>query len=113
MHELAVTEGILNIAAAEAKKHGASRILSIRLKIGEFSGVVPQLIQEYFDIVSRDSIADGAKLVVERVPATVKCARCGAENRMEGFKHLCPSCGSDDITMLTGREFFIDSLEAE
>ena len=41
MHELAITEGIIAAAVPEAQKHGAQRILEIRLKIGELSGVLP------------------------------------------------------------------------
>jgi len=113
MHELALTQSILDIALSEAEKHGASRVLSIRLKLGEFSGVVPQLIQEYFDIAGRGTPAEGARLVMDRVPVTVRCSACGAENTMDRFRYLCPSCGSDQIRMLTGREFYVDSLEVE
>ena len=49
MHELAITEGIIKAAVPAAQNAGAKRILKIRLKIGELSGVFPEYIQEYFD----------------------------------------------------------------
>lgn len=113
MHELAVTESILNIAVAEAQKHNASRVLEIRLKIGEFSGVLPQLIQDYFDIVSKDTIADGAKLVIDRIPIGVRCNNCSHENTIDIMKIKCPVCGSTDVKIVSGKEFYVDSMEVE
>lgn len=113
MHELAITESILNIAVDEAKKHGARKVLSIKLKVGEFSGVVPQLIQEYYNIVSRDTVADGAELIIENVPVTIKCNDCGNEGVIDRTKIKCPQCGSINIRIVTGREFYVDSMEVE
>ena len=39
MHELALTEGILEIVRAEAEKNGFSRVLEITLRVGAFSGI--------------------------------------------------------------------------
>ncbi len=113
MHELAITESILNIALSEAEKHGASKVISIKIKLGEYSDIVPQFIQEYFNIVSAETPASGASLFFERIPVTVRCLDCGAESPMEKRKFICPACRSSNIKMLTGKEFYIDSLEAE
>lgn len=113
MHELAITQGILDIAVSEAEKRSVSKVLSIKIKLGEFSGVVPQLIQEYFDIASRGTVAERAELIIEKVPVTVKCLSCGARSTVERTLIKCPACGSPEIKMLTGREFYVDSLEVE
>jgi hydrogenase nickel incorporation protein HypA/HybF len=113
MHELAITQSILNIAVEEAKKYNASKVISIRIKIGELSGVVPQLIQEYYNIASRDTIAEMAKLEIERVPITLRCLECGFESGIEKLKMKCPECSSINIKIMTGREFYVDSLEVE
>lgn len=113
MHELAVTESLLKIAVSEAESHKAQRILSIKIKLGEYSDIVPELIQEFFDVIAKNSIAEGARLVVERIPVTVECLSCAAVSRLERMSFSCPQCKSTHIKMLTGREFFIDSLEAE
>ena len=48
MHELAVTQSILDIALRHAERVGAQRILSINLVIGELTGFVDDSIQFYF-----------------------------------------------------------------
>ncbi len=113
MHELAITEGIIEAAIPEAERHGAKKILEIRLKIGELSGVLPECIQEYFNIASRGTIAEGALLKVEKIPITIKCNACGYNGEIPKRKIHCPECGSAEIKLLSGREYFVDSLEVE
>ena len=113
MHELAITEGILRAAIPEAERHGAKRILEIRLKIGELSGVLPECIQYYFDIASRGTIAENARLTVERLPATIACPDCGYEGAVDRRRVRCPRCGGMAYRLTGGKEYFVDSLEAE
>ena len=113
MHELAITEGIIEAAIPEAEKYGAKRILEIRLKIGELSGVMPECIQYYFDIASKGTIAENAKLKIEKIPVTVRCLDCGFEGVIDRKKIRCPDCGGTELKLIGGREYFVDSLEAE
>ncbi len=113
MHELAITEGIIEAAVPAAKKAGAKKILEIRLKIGELSGVFPEYIQEYFDMASEDTIAKGAVLKVETIRAAIKCGICGYEGVIDRKKIKCPKCGSIDFKLTAGREYYVDSLEVE
>ncbi|MCL1905822.1 MAG: hydrogenase maturation nickel metallochaperone HypA [Clostridiales bacterium] len=113
MHELALTQSILDIALAEAAKHRAARVLEICIKAGALAGVLPELIQEYFNIVSAGTAAEGALLTVEKLPAVITCLDCGAENETQGFIFTCPVCNSNNIKLLKGREFYVYSLEAE
>ena len=113
MHELAITEGILEAAVPAAEKAGAKKILEIRLKIGELSGVMPSCIEEYLNIIAKGSIAEGAKLTVDTIPIRIRCRGCGAENTIGRKKISCPACGGTDIQIIAGREYFVDSLEVE
>lgn len=113
MHELALTQSILRIALTEAERHGAKRVLAIRIKVGVLSGVLPELIQEYYNIVSANTAAEKAEISVERVPATIECRDCGAKNEAQRFVITCPECGGSQIRLLAGREFYVDSLEVE
>jgi len=113
MHELAITQGILGIALDEAAKRNVSRVISIKIMIGDFSGIVPQLIQEYYNIASRGTVAENAALILERVPVTIRCLSCGAVSTVSKTFVKCSVCGSEQIKMLTGREFNVDSMEVE
>jgi len=113
MHELAITEGIFEAAVPEALKHGAKRILEIRLKIGVLSGVIPECIEEYFNMISAGTIAEGAKIKVEYIPVSIECRQCGYKGGIDRYKKRCPHCESRDIKITGGREYYVDSLEVQ
>lgn len=113
MHELAITEGIMRVALPAAEKNGAKKILEIRLKIGELSGVIPGCVEEYFSMLSEGTIAEGARIVAETVPAALECRACGYRGRADRRLRGCPSCGGKDIRITGGREYYVDSLKVE
>jgi hydrogenase nickel incorporation protein HypA/HybF len=113
MHEMAVTQSVLDIAVKHAQQAGASRITRINLVIGELSGVVDDSVQFYFDFLSRDTIAAGAELVFERHPAMYRCRECKTDFHPDGHDWTCPSCGELAFEVVAGREFRIESIEVE
>ena len=113
MHELAITEGIIEAAVPEAKKHGAEKILEIRMRIGELSGVIPECISEYFDIASKGTIAEGAALTFETIPASITCRDCSYSGAIRKGSYVCPKCGSSAFSLTGGREYYVESLKVE
>lgn len=113
MHELAITEGILRTAVPKAEQSGAKKILEIRLSIGELSGVIPEYVQYYFDLIGKGTIAEGAKIVAKVLPVAVSCPDCGYEGGIDRKDRRCPECRSTRFRITGGREFYVDSLLAE
>lgn len=113
MHEYAVTQSMLNIALEEAKRAGAAKILEIRLVIGDLSTILDDSVQMYFDIMSEGTLAQGAKLVFNRVRAQFRCRECGEVfvKPPKGFD--CPRCGGLGMPTEKGKEFYIESLEVD
>lgn len=114
MHELQVTERILNIALKHAGINNVSKIVSIQLKVGEMSDLEDDWIQKYFDYLSEDTIAKGAKLKIERTPVTMQCDDCAHSfhvNIKEMNEILCPECSSKKCTLTAGREYYIKDME--
>jgi len=69
MHEVSIMESAVRMAVDAAKSAGASRVLVLRLRVGTLSGAVPEALRFAFDVVCRDTIAEGASLEMETVPA--------------------------------------------
>ena len=113
MHELVIVEGILDTVIPEVRKYNVEKILSIRLKIGELSGVVPGCIHEYFGIAAKGTIAEGAKIIIETAPIRIRCRDCGFEGEISKGTYACPRCGSPGFRIISGREYFVESVEAE
>jgi hydrogenase nickel incorporation protein HypA/HybF len=113
MHELGVTENIVNIALAKAGEVQASKVIQINLVIGELSGFVPDCIQFYFDSLSKDTIAQGAVLHFESVPTELRCRDCATSFQPQDTLWSCPECQSQSVEISQGRELYIESVEVE
>ncbi|UCD21930.1 MAG: hydrogenase maturation nickel metallochaperone HypA [Chloroflexota bacterium] len=113
MHELGITENIVNIALTKAGEAQASRISRINLVIGEMSGFVADCIQFYFDSLSQDTIAQGAALHFEIVPAQLQCRNCSTVFTPKDTVWSCPECSGQSVEISKGRELYIESIEVE
>jgi hydrogenase nickel incorporation protein HypA/HybF len=113
VHELAVTESILNITMQYATQAGAVRVTSLNLVIGQLASIVDDSVQFYWDMISEGTMCAGAKLHFERKPATLKCLDCEQAYALDGELTDCPNCHSVRIKVVTGEEFFVESIEIE
>ena len=113
MHELALTRSLIDLVQTEAQKQGFTRALELRLKVGAYSGVVPDYILNLFPYASKGTVCEGAVLLFETVPASFRCADCGYEGGVDRKSACCPVCGGTALKMTAGREFYVDSLKVE
>jgi hydrogenase nickel incorporation protein HypA/HybF len=114
MHELAVTESLLQVVLRHARAGGASKVLSVGVRIGEVSDLVDEWVRRYFDHLSRGTIAEGAVVRIERAPAMFRCGACGhnfpADPRTrEAIR--CPRCESEETALVSGREYLVQQIE--
>lgn len=110
MHELALADAVVRIAARHA---AGRRVARVEVKVGHLRQVVPEALEFAFRLVSEGTELDGAELVLEEVPAVVVCRACGAEGEVEGFPLACPACAGLDVEILRGEELLVDALELE
>lgn len=113
MHELAVTESILEIASSYAKKSKASRVTRINLVIGKLSSIVDDSVQFYWEPIAEGTICSGSTLSFKRLPAVLHCTICNQDYQIEEELTPCPICGGYQTTIVSGEEFFVDSIEIE
>ena len=113
MHELSIVASLFETLEEKAKDNRAKKIISVRLKVGALSGVVPELLKTAFDIYKKDTLADEAELVIEEVPLKVKCLKCGAEITKDDFVFICEECASSELKTLAGTELLLEKVELE
>ena len=113
MHELTVTQSILDIALEHAAKANASRIGRINLVIGDSAGIVEECVSFYFEMLSAETIASGALLSFDRVPLRARCSECGATFPLDELEWSCPRCRGGALEIVAGRELYVDSIEVE
>ncbi len=116
MHELPVIQSILDVVLNHARMNQVSRVFSIALAIGELSDLQDEWLQRYFDYISKGTLAQSARLVIERTPVVLKCSNCAKEIQVKTAEMndvICPACGGKELTLIAGREYFIKSMEAQ
>jgi hydrogenase nickel incorporation protein HypA/HybF len=113
MHELSVTESILDIATSHAKEAGAKKVTQINLVIGRLSSIIDDSVQFYWDSLSEGTICENSKLSFKRLPAILHCTACQIDYQIENELTPCPRCGGYQTTIKGGEEFFVESIEIE
>ena len=113
MHEFGVMSYLLSAVEAKAQELHATRVLAINLVIGDRASIVDDSLLYYFEMMTPDTIVEGASLNTRHVPSRFRCAAC--ENTYEplGMDYCCPTCGGIGQLTDEGSEFLIESIVIE
>jgi hydrogenase nickel incorporation protein HypA/HybF len=112
MHELSIAQNILEIVR-DALPQGHGNVSSVKVRIGDMAGVVPDSLTFCFSALTAGTPLQGASLDIERVPLKARCRACGGDNVLGEFIFVCPSCGSNELQLLSGRELEVAAIEVE
>lgn len=113
MHEMALTESVLQILEQQAVEQNFKKVKTVWLEIGALSHVEPEALRFCFDAVVKDSLADGANLEIIRTPGEAWCFSC--KKNVEVFNVLdeCPACGGIELRTSGGDQMKVQKLEVE
>ena len=113
MHELALSQGIIDVIRDQSAAQGFTRVKTVRLVIGALSHVEPEAIAFGFDAVSRGTVAEGAALDIERPPGEAFCLGCEKPVPLAERSDPCPHCGGHQLVVTGGEELRVKELEVE
>ena len=113
MHEMALTESIVEIAVEAAKKQGAGKVKRVFVDVGGLSHVEPDALLFCFAAVSAGTIAEGAELEIDRVPGAGWCLDCGKTVPIAERFGACPECGGYHVKMTGGDDLRVREIEVE
>jgi hydrogenase nickel incorporation protein HypA/HybF len=111
MHEYSIVQALLNKVEAECASRGAFAVHRLSIRIGELSGVEPDLLATAWETFREDSICRGAPMEIRRVPARWACPTC-AEPIAKGARLQCPVCRIP-AKLAEGDEIVLDQIEME
>ncbi|HEY0672046.1 MAG TPA: hydrogenase maturation nickel metallochaperone HypA [Longimicrobiales bacterium] len=114
MHELPATRGILALALDTARAAQAERISSIDILIGEMTSIVDDSVQFYFDVMSKNTPAEGAKLNFKREAGVGTCLSCMTTFAVRPpLDPECPYCHAFSVRVTGGNRFLVESIEVD
>ena len=108
MHELSLAQAIADTARKYA---GGAPVERVSVRIGHFRQVVPDSLTFSWQLLTEGGDLDGCELAVEHVPAVVRCTDCHAETKLDWPILQCRKCESTDVTLLSGEEFLVASID--
>jgi len=111
MHELSIAQNIVEIVKQNVPQEDLKGVTSIKLKIGDMSGVVTESLEFGFLAIISGTELEDAKLDIEKIPFFLKCNECKQESSNEYGSSICPECGSSNTTILSGLELQIIEVE--
>ena len=124
MHEFSAACSIVDTALEAAKNNKATKVSIVNVEVGEFTFLVPEQLVFNFEIASKNSILEGAELLIKTVKGQLLCDDCKFEgesqvdpnipNQIAAFAPMkCPKCGGSSTKITGGKDFVITSIEAE
>jgi hydrogenase nickel incorporation protein HypA/HybF len=113
MHEMALAEGILQIIEDAAAQQGFKRVTEVRLEMGALAGVEVEALSFCLDMVLKESVAEGARLELEKISGQGYCLGCGETVPVNALYEACPKCGSYQVQATGGTEMRVKDLLVE
>lgn len=111
MHEYSLVRALFKQVDALRREHNAQRVETIRVCVGQFSGVEPELFRLAFETMVDDSSAQGAELQMREEALAAQCDACGIEFAIESFRFECPTChSSSSLHVVRGEGLVLESV---
>lgn len=113
MHEISIALSIIEIAESKAREQNSRCIQTIKIRLGEFTAVVKEALEVAFEVARQGTLAENARLEIEKVPMIVRCVTCGPiANPMRSVCLVCSQCGLP-LEIISGAELQVEYIEIE
>ena len=112
MHELPAIQKILAIVLKSAEENDVKKVLSIELHIGALSDFEPVWMQKYFNQISKETIAENAKLNIDKEIPQMFCRSCGNYYKFDNKKNYlkCKKC-SGQLEFIGSSDYIVKNIE--
>lgn len=105
--------GVLDAVEASAKEHNATKVLEVKLVIGDMAEVLDEAMEFAFEALTPGTVAEGATLTMTKIRPKSRCVACTTEFEHDRFNFACPQCNSLATELIAGKELYIDAMEIE
>ncbi len=106
--------GVVAAVERACAQQGNSAVQVVALRVGALSGAQPGALEWAWPLATAGSVVEGARLLMEAVPAAVWCSVCEAEREIDEYYALrCPQCAAPTANLVRGREFEVAYVELD
>ena len=111
MHETSLMEQIIIIAEDQLKDYKVKKVNEVVVAVGKLANLIPGALEFAYESLSKKTILNGAKLVMESVPIEARCRDCGGIYNAESVPLTCPVCTSHDADIIAGTDVYLMSID--
>jgi hydrogenase nickel incorporation protein HypA/HybF len=111
MHEFSIVQSIVEIALETARVNGAGQISSVEVEVGQSAGVVREAMEFAWEAAGRNTLLEGASLVLKEIPLVVRCRSCQKTFQPDELFDPCPVCGDLNPEIISGKELRVVAIE--
>lgn len=120
MHELSMADAIVKTAIDVAEKNNAQEITEVALEIGKLTMLNPEQLKFMIEVLSENTILEGAEIIIEEIPIEIECKSCqfigpAPSDNIDEFVPIlnCPECDERDLEIIKGRECNVKTIKIE
>jgi len=120
VHEVSVMSDIIKATLSELSKHNVAGVEELILVIGDLTNLGEEQMSFAFEIMTKGTMLEGAKLTIENEPIRLKCKICEFDGpaeiiKNEGYDHTipvlsCPKCNGP-VTVTEGMACMVRSIK--
>ena len=113
MHEMGVTQEVLDAVIEASAEAGATRVDLVRVTVGELTALETDSMLFAWECMTPGTLAEGAVLDITVTPARSLCLACGTEFSHDRLDRRCTACGSEMTEVVSGNDLLIGKIEVE
>ena len=111
MHEMSISMNTVELIVEQAQKQGFNKVTAAWLEIGELSCIEADAVEFCFEMAARETIVEGAKLHIIKIPGQAWCFDCQKEVTLAKRGDSCPDCKSYQLNVMQGNELRVKEIE--
>jgi hydrogenase nickel incorporation protein HypA/HybF len=112
MHEYSLVQALVQRVEEEARRRQALAVHGVSVRIGELSGVDPELFRTAYETFRQGTVCERAPLALRRLAASWSCPRCRLPIA-RGEVLRCPGCAEPARLDDGGDALTLDGIDME
>ena len=113
MHEMSLAINIVELVSEKAQAAGAQKVRTIELEVGRLSGLMAEALAFCFEAAARNTLAEGAELLIREIDGRGNCLGCGHFFAVDSLLSQCPQCDGYAVETVQGRELKVVSFTVD
>lgn len=112
MHEFSLAQGLMSQLLKLAEQHEATKIITVKVTIGQLSGIVADSFSFGFETLSAEnSLTKNAVLEITETEPAKRCLDCNFI--IDSHTRICPKCLSSKLIANGGDDLILTQVEME